>query len=308
MKPRLVFMGTPEEAVPTLQMVHHVLGVALVVTQPDRPRGRSSRLEPPPVKTAAFDLGIQVAQPESRAELEAVVAEEFDLGVVVAYGRILNRRMLSCFRFGLLNLHFSLLPRWRGAAPVNRAIMAGDLMSGVTIIRIDEGLDTGPVLTSQALDIGSGETAGELTDRLARIGSSLIAKTIPNYLSGEIEPQEQSDEGATYAPKLVAADRILDSDAQVEFINRVRGLAPTPGAQLIIDGELVKILAATPIEATVDPGHWEAVSGWPVVHTPTGGVRLDKLQSPGRRLTAGDEWIRGRRADSGRVGNPNPGG
>ena len=183
-------------------------------------------------RSAAVALGVPLSQPKTSSELEAaIVSEEFDLGVVVAYGRILKPEVLAATRNGYLNVHFSLLPRWRGAAPVARAIMAGDQMTGVTIIRLDEGLDTGPVLTAQAVDIGAQETAGALTTRLADLGASLISSALPAYLSTALTPLPQSDEGATYADKVTKSDRPLDTDATVvEAVNQVRGLAPVPGA------------------------------------------------------------------------------
>jgi methionyl-tRNA formyltransferase len=303
---RIVFFGTPEQAVPTLEILAGAHDVGLVVTQPDRPRGRSGTPQAPPVKETARRLGIPVAQPGTRAELLKLGPKDFDLGIVVAYGRLLPPEVFDRPRYGSLNVHFSLLPRWRGAAPVARALMAGDEITGVTIIRLDEGLDTGPVLTAQAVDILPEEDTGGLTSRLADLGARLIARVIPAYLDGSVEPIPQVDEGMTLALKLGPDDRRLDDDSDVEtFIGRVRGLAPSPGAVLTIDGEPTKILRARRGGQTPDPGFWHAPQGRPVVSVGGEGVTLLELQSPGRRPQPAEDWVRGRHRVSGVVGTPN---
>ena len=248
---------------------------------------------------------MEVAQPADTDELLVALrsAGPFDLGVVVAYGRILPLEVLEIPRRGILNVHFSLLPRWRGAAPVERAIMAGDPMTGVTIIRIDEGLDTGPVLTAQAVDIGPDETGGELKSRLARLGARLMIDVIPPYLAGSLVPVPQTDDGVSYAHKLTREDRILRPDSSAdEFIARVRALAPSPGAVLEIDGDPHKILAARSHPFVPEPGTWQSIDGVPVVAVGGEGVEILRLQPPGRRILEGDEWLRGRRAVGGKVG------
>jgi methionyl-tRNA formyltransferase len=256
------------------------------------------------VKTTATSLGLDVAQPESGSDLLDSLEKHapFDVAVVVAYGRILSREALAVPTHGMLNVHFSLLPRWRGAAPVNRAIIAGDPMTGVTIIRLDEGLDTGPVLTAQAVDIARGEDAGSLTARLAELGARLLVDNLTPYLEGTLTPVAQTDDGATYAKKLETVDRPLSlDDAPDEFVRHVRGLAPEPAATLIVDGESHKILAAEPVDAAVDPGKWELIDGWPVVGLAGGAVRISRLQPPGKKAMSADDWARGRPASSGAV-------
>ena len=295
---RIVFLGTPQSAVPTLERLAERFDVGLVVTQPDRPKGRSGTPTPPPVKMTAQNLGIEVAQPAKSSEIAKSISDngDFDLGVVVAYGRILRPDVLALPRMGLLNVHFSLLPRWRGAAPVARALLAGDQMTGVTIIKIDEGLDTGPVLTAQAVDIGPSENAGELTDRLANLGARLIADVIPRYVSGDMVPVEQSDDGLEYADKVTPEDRPLDvEDSPDAFVNRVRALAPNPGATLEIDEERFKILGARVIGHDVPIGEWHEVDGQPVVGVEGGSVALLQVQPPGKRAMTGEEWLRGSR-------------
>lgn len=305
MTARVVFMGTPEAALPTLETLAAQHDVALVVTQPDRPRGRSGRPLPPPVKEAADRLDIQVSQPTTRADLYDTLsaAGPFDVGVVVAYGRILGDEVLDLPTNGLLNVHFSLLPRWRGAAPVARALLAGDSMTGVTIIRLDEGLDTGPVLTAQAIDVDPEENAGQLTQRLATIGARLMGETLPPYLSGELTPVAQSDEGLTYAAKIEPADRRIDPSSTVaSIVDQVRALAPAPAATLDLDGATHKVYEVRASASGPEQGRWASVDGRPVLGANGGWVELVSLQTPGKQRQTGADWLRGRRSDAGVAG------
>jgi methionyl-tRNA formyltransferase len=302
---RLAFFGTPAHAVPTLQALAAEHEVGLVVTRPDRPRGRSGAPLPPPVKEAAARTGLPVAQPEDAASLERALTDagHLDVGVVVAYGRILRPAVLDIPERGILNLHFSLLPRWRGASPVARALIAGDTMTGVTVIRLDEGLDTGPVLTAQAVDVMADEDAGDLTGRLALLGARLLTGILPAYLAGEVTPVPQSGEGMTLAPRIGPQDRplgaVTDPDA---FVARVRGLAPRPGATLVVDGDVHRVLKAHRVDTRPEPGTWVAGADGPVVSVGTGAVALTVLQRPGGRAQDGAAWIRGRHRQEGTVG------
>lgn len=301
---RIAFLGTPEAALPTLHALAGRYDIPLVVTQPDRAAGRGRALSPPPVKSEATRLGIEVAQPaSSEAVVEALEsAGRLDLAVVVAFGRILTPAALAVPARGMLNVHFSLLPRWRGAAPVARAIMEGDPMSGVTIIRLDEGLDTGPVLTAQAVDIGSDEVAGELSGRLAGLGARLLSDTIPPYLSGDLEPVPQSEEGMTYAAKIEPAERsVRVAGTRRREIDRIRALSPEPGAVLVIDEVAHQVLRARPHPTAPEPGSWAGVDGVPVVGLADGGVELVELLPPGKRAMSGGAWLRGRRQAAGSV-------
>jgi methionyl-tRNA formyltransferase len=301
---RVVFLGTPDAAVPTLEHLSRHHDVALVVTQPDRARGRSGTPSPPPVKEAATRLGLAVAQPESGGELLSDLEAHgpFDVGVVVAYGRILRPAVLDLPEHGMVNVHFSLLPRWRGAAPVSRALLAGDPMTGVSIMRIDEGLDTGPILTAQAIDIVDDDDSGGLTERLADLGARLLVATLPGYLMGQVEPVAQSDDGLTYADKIEKADRPIDVDGEPEVVLRqIRALAPTPAATLDIDGEPHKILSAQPVEAHLEPGTWAAVEGRPLVGLVGGAIELLRLQPPGKIAMSGSDWVNGRQEDHGEI-------
>jgi methionyl-tRNA formyltransferase len=256
------------------------------------------------VKNAALELGLTVAQPESRAELAEGIAEHgpFDVGVVVAYGRILRPEVLEQPAHGFVNVHFSLLPRWRGAAPVARALMAGDPMTGVSIIVLEEGLDTGPVLTAQAIDILPDDNAGTLTDRLATVGARLLAEVLPDYLTGELRPVPQTDEGATYAEKIEPEDRVIDPSADVDtVVAQVRGLAPVPGATLVIDGAPHKILAVRPASHEMAAGSWVAVGDRPIVGLGDGAIEVVTIQPPGRNPMSGEDWLRGLHRKGGNV-------
>lgn len=302
---RVVFLGTPEAAVPTLETLNAEHDVGLAVTQPDRPRGRSGTPVSPPVKVTARAHGIEVAQPGSRTALMEAMSEHgpFDVGVVVAYGRILRRDVLDVPDHGLLNIHFSLLPRWRGAAPVARALMAGDEMTGVSIMKLDEGLDTGPIVTAQAIDIPEDDNAGKLTDRLAGIGARLLAEVLPGYLNGEIDPVPQSDDGATYADKIESGDRPIDPRSEAtDVVDQVRALSPEPTATLAIDGETHKIYEVRLVEDDVGTGSWERVKGRPVAGFVGGAVELVTLQPPGKSAMSGEAWVNGRQSDAGVIG------
>jgi methionyl-tRNA formyltransferase len=297
-------MGTPEAALPTLETLVQRHQVELVLTQPDRPQGRSAKPMPPPVKVRSQELGVAVAQPVGRRDIHEILEElgPFDAGVVVAYGRILRPEVLDLPRQGFLNVHFSLLPRWRGAAPVARALMAGDPMSGVTIMEMDEGLDTGPVLTAQAVDIGPEENAGKLTERLSRLGARLLADSLEPYLAGLLKPVPQSEDGLTYADKIGPADRPINPAADVgHVVNQVRGLAPEPAATLAIDGEDHKILTVRPAKQSPPQGRWQVIDGVPVVGLADGGLELVAIQPPGKKLLDGAAWARGRRRDAGTI-------
>ncbi len=301
---RVAFLGTPEAALPALRSLVAGHDIPVVITQPDRQKGRGRAITSPPVKIEADRLGLRVHQPSSSGEVEEalVSAGDLDVAVVVAYGRILRTEALAVPAHGMLNLHFSLLPRWRGAAPVSRALMAGDPMTGVTIFRLDEGLDTGPVLNAQAVDIDEEETAGELTTRLATLGARLIAGAIPPYLDGRLEPVPQSDEGLVYASKIEPGERVIRVDgSRVEEVNRVRALSPEPGATLVIDGEAHQVLQARLHEAMPKPGRWIDGGGVPVAGLSDGGVELVTVLPAGKRPMSGQAWLRGLRRSGGLI-------
>jgi len=301
---KLVFMGSPEFSVPCLESLHrdgHEL--ALVVSQPDRRAGRGRRLTPTAVKAAATALGIPVlTQDRGRAERERITAAVAELApdavVVVAFGHILRRRLLALPRLGCLNVHFSLLPRWRGVSPVQHAIMHGDLWTGVSLMRMDEGVDTGPVIAVEATPIGPRETGGELLERLGQTGAELLGRALPELDAGRLEPVPQQDLGAVYAPKLGKSLSPVrwDRDA-ITVHNQIRALDPFPGTTSFLDEQLLKIGRAEPLALHVAhavPGTVLAVSdGGLEVACGAGIVRLLELQAPGRRMLPVAEFLRG---------------
>jgi methionyl-tRNA formyltransferase len=298
---RSVYLGTPVASVPALRALHDLTDIQLVVTRPDRPRGRGRRLAPSPVKVAADELGLKSAQPERPVDLAAAVAGAgaIDVGVVVAFGMILRPEVLARPRRGFLNVHFSLLPRWRGAAPVERAIMEGDAVTGVTIMEVDEGLDTGGIVTRREMSIPPTVTAGEMTVRLAAAGAALLADVLPAWLEGDIRAVAQPAGSATYAHKIEAGDRRLSPQmTRTEFANTVRALAPEPGAQLAIDGVIHKILAIEAVDAAPPPGRWLEADGRPVLGVADGGVALSRIQPPGKQPMDGKAWLRGHQLPS----------
>src|SRR5215216_6059088 len=316
---RAIFMGSPDFAVPSLRaLVDAGHDVAAVVTQPDREAGRGRRLIPPAVKLAAQELSLPVLQPPSLRRPEAaapLAALHPDLIVVAAFGQILRRRLLDLPPKGVLNVHASLLPRWRGASPVTAAILAGDAETGVSIMLLDEGLDTGPVLATRATPIRDTDTGGSLTDRLAQIGADLLVETLPHWLDGSIAPQPQADALATYAPRLEKeAGRIDWSRPAVELWRRVRAFTPWPGAYTLHGDVTLKLLEAWPLPGfaaapprTVVPLPWGAADQVPperprpafAVTTGDGFLLPLALQRAGKRPLFAEEFLRGERGFNG---------
>jgi methionyl-tRNA formyltransferase len=290
---RLVFMGTPDFAVPVLSALadagHQIV---CVYSQPPRPAGRGRDLRPSPVQAAAEARGFAVATPESfrdPAVLAGFAALKLDVAVVVAYGQILPQAALDVPRLGCLNLHASLLPRWRGAAPIQRAIMAGDAETGVCVMLMDAGLDTGPVLACQATPIGPEDTAGSLHDRLAVIGAALMVETLA---AGTVSATPQPETGVTYAAKIDKAETRIDwTRSAIELGAHVRGLSPFPGAWCEIAGERVKLLMARPEDGAGSPG--EALDDHLLVACGTGALRLVTLQRAGKGPMDAATFLRG---------------
>jgi methionyl-tRNA formyltransferase len=243
---RVVFMGTPDFAVPALEAVAEAHDVVAVYTQPPRPAGRGQKLRPSPVQVRAEALGLEVRHPvrlKAPEDQAAFAALGADIAVVVAYGLILPQDVLDAPKYGCLNIHASLLPRWRGAAPIHRAIMAGDHETGICIMQMEAGLDTGPVLLRRAITIGADDTTGVLHDRLSAIGGEMIAEALSRR--DDLVPQPQADIGVTYAQKIDKAEAAIDwSQPAVEIDRQIRGLSPFPGAWTTVDGQRVKLLGA----------------------------------------------------------------
>ncbi len=302
MEPRLVFMGTPEFAIPTLERLMTNYDVVGIVTQPDSPAGRGRRLVAPPVKELALAEGIPIFQPKSLRNSEAIEhirAWAPDVIVVAAFGQILRRPILEIPEFGILNVHASLLPRWRGASPIQGALLAGDSVTGITIMKIDEGMDTGPVLSTCQTEIHPNETAGELENRLAILGAELMIETLPLYLSGALMPVEQPKEGVTSTrPRKKNAEVINWAMPADVLHNHVRAYAPKPGAYTLWNGTRFKVLRTCivhPEEESVGvPGTvflWEKK---PVVITSDGYLALIQVQIAGKRPMDGGAFARGR--------------
>ncbi len=298
--PGVVFAGTPEFAVPSLEaLIGAGYPPVAVLTQPDRPAGRGRRLTPPPVKRVAEAHGLPVHQPErlGAEQAEWLRGLEPDLMVVVAYGQILRRPVLEAPRAGCVNVHASLLPRWRGAAPIQRALLAGDGETGVTLMQMDEGLDTGPVLAREATPIHAGETAGSLHDRLARLGAELLAAQLPSILGDGLVPQPQDEAEATYAEKLTSEEGWLDpAEPAEQLARRVRALAPVPGARLHLGGVQARILAAEPCQGGPGdlPGTVAAAgSGGIEIATASGRLRITRLKPAGSREQSAADYLNG---------------
>ncbi len=297
-------MGTPDFAVPTLERLLVTQDVVAVFTQPDRPAGRGRRLRQSPVKQLALAEDVPVLQPSSLRRDPGAVAALQDLApdviVVAAYGLILPPDALSAAPGGGLNVHASLLPRWRGAAPVSHTLLAGDSDTGVTIMKMDEGLDTGPILAQRTIVIEPDETAGELTARLAVLGADVLAEVLPRWMAGEVVPRPQDESVATHAPLLKREDSWLDwSDDAASLACRVRAMNPWPGAITELDGVLFKVHVATPLPSECGgvsgpPGTVVGTASGPAVVTGEGWLRLDEVQPAGRRRMSGSAFARGR--------------
>jgi methionyl-tRNA formyltransferase len=300
MKENVVFMGSPAFALPTLQALadnYHVIGV---VTQPDRPAGRGRQLTPPPVKTLALSLGIEVIQPERLRQPEAqekLRAWSPDLIVVTAFGQILRQNVLDLPRFGCINVHASLLPRWRGAAPIQAAILHGDTITGATIMRMDPGIDTGPIFSQCQIPILPEDTAGSLAPRLAHAGAALLIDTLPAYLSGHLQPQPQDESLATYAPMLKKEQGSLEfSQSVTALANRVRAFNPWPGAVIQWAGQPLKVHQARALIAPIaKPGERLVIDGLPAIAAADGWLLLEEVQPAGKRVMSGSTFLLGAR-------------
>jgi methionyl-tRNA formyltransferase len=297
---RVVFMGSPEFALPSLQALANNIPVVGVVTQPDRPAGRGRALTSPPVKLLTEQLGLPLIQPRRLRDPDAMQqlrAWAPDLIVVAAFGQILRPEVLNLPPYGCINVHASLLPRWRGAAPIQAALLHGDPESGVTIMKMDTGVDTGPLLSQRALPIQPGETAGSLAEKLAHLGADLLMETLPGYLSGSLSAQPQEERLAMYAPLLKKEDGELDFSLPAQNLaRRVHAFNPWPGTYTSWKGQVLKVHRAHAIEATSPgPGVPAVHSGLPAFGTGNGLLALDEVQPAGRRPMPGKVFLQGAR-------------
>jgi len=298
--PRIVFMGSPEFALPALRLLAAAYPIAGVVTQPDRPAGRGREPKSPPVKLLADQLDLPVIQPERLKAAEAMAqlqAWQPEMIVVAAFGQILRPAVLDLPRLGCINIHGSLLPRWRGAAPVQAAILNGDFTTGVTIMRMDPGVDTGPMLTQASLPILPDDTAGSLGKRMAELGADLLLETLPPYLEGRCIPQAQDDSLASYAPMIKKEDGELDFSQPAESLARgVRAYNPWPGASMAWQGQTLKIHTARAVPAASrQPGRRLIHGGLPAVETADGLLLLETVQPAGKKPMPGQDFLRGAR-------------
>ena len=293
-------MGSPEFALPSLRALASHYPLTGVVTQPDRPAGRGRKLTPPPVKVLADEYDIPVIQPRRLRKQEAMAQLQKwqpDVIVVAAFGQILKPEVLELPPHGCVNVHASLLPRWRGAAPIRAAILHGDEQSGVTIMRMDPGVDTGPILSQRAIPIRPDDTAETLSERLAVLGAELLMETLPGYLDGKITPSPQDDSHATYAPMLKKEDGELDfSQTAVQLARRVRAFNPWPGTFTRWNGNLLKIQRAhARQEISAAPGERLVHRDLPAFGTTEGILVLEEVQPAGKKPMPGDVFLRGAR-------------
>ncbi len=298
---RIVFMGTPEFAVPSLEkLVQDGYEVVCVVTQPDRPKGRGRKLKPPPVKEVALRYEIPVVQPERLSEkefLNILVQKEPELIVVVAYGQILPKSILEIPKFGAINVHPSLLPKYRGAAPIQWTIMNDEPVTGVTIIKMTEKMDAGPILLQKEVSILPDETAGSLHDRLARLGADLLLEAIDKILSGSIKEVPQDETKATYAPKIDKSLSKIDWNRSAKDISaKIRALDPWPGAVSTVKDRELKLFSSSVIDSSYKgvPGRIYSVENEGVViEGGEGLVLVREVQAPGRKRLKAKEFLKG---------------
>ena len=297
---RIAFAGTPDAAVPTLQaLINSPHEIAFVITRPDAPKGRGQELTPSPVAKLAASNGLPIVKTSDLSQVAHQVAD-LDAVVVVAFGGLVPKNLLDVPKFGWINVHFSLLPHWRGAAPVQHAIMAGDDVTGITTFRIEEALDSGPVLAYITTSIGNNETAGQLLDRLSIEGAQLALATLQGLANNSIHPLAQPLDGVSYAPKITTAvARINWQEPALVIARKIRAMTPSPGAWTMSGQDRFKL---TPVKLVPEVTHLTAgqlafVDGQVYVGTGSHAVELDQIQLPGKTFTAANNWARNLKSD-----------
>ena len=297
---RIVFMGSPDFAAISLRALAQKFNIVGCVTQPDKRAGRGKKLFSPPVRILADELDIPTIQPRRIKDEEAMDALRRlspDLIVVAAYGQILRPELLALPRYGCVNVHGSLLPRWRGAAPVQAAILAGDTETGITIMLMDAGIDTGEMLSKRAIPIEKYDTAETLFDKLAPLGAELLVETLPKYLSGEILPEKQPEEGASYAKMLKKADGELDFSKTAEELERqIRAFNPWPSSFFEWEGTRIKVhRAKVDTGKSAGIGKQVKIEGVPAIGTSEGNLLLEQIQPAGKKSMTGKSFLAGGR-------------
>jgi len=308
-RPKIIFLGTPQFAVPTLRaLIHEGYDILSVVTQPDRPKGRGRKLTPPPVKIFAEENNLTILQPERLDDsfLNLLLPLKPDLLVVIAFGQIIPGRVLSSVKEGGINIHASLLPRYRGSAPIQRVIINNEKKTGLTTMCMDEGLDTGPILLQQEVDILEGETAGQLHDRLSSFAPGLLIKTLQGLAEGTIEDKKQDDSLATYAPKLTKEQGLINWFWPVERLcGLIRGLDPWPGAFTYYNGEMLKLFGcslADERQTSSVPGRVKGLTEKGLdIETAKGSIIVREIQSPGKKRLPSEEFLKGSQLSSGSI-------
>lgn len=299
---RLAFMGSPDFAVPTLEaLISAGHDVACVYSQPPRPAGRGKELRQTAIHEVAAKHGIEVRTPlnfKAQEDREAFAALKLDVAVVVAYGLLLPKAILDAPRMGCFNLHGSILPRWRGAAPIHRAVMAGDTLTGVQVMKMDVGLDTGPVMLTATTPISERDTTGDVHDRLCVLGAGIIVDALAALEAGPVVLEQQSEEGVTIAPKVSAAEARIDwTQTGEQVAARIRGMSPFPGAWFELDGQRIKVLHAVADTGADAPGY--VLDDELKVACGSGAVRLTRLQRAGKGQMTAEEFQRGARISKG---------
>jgi methionyl-tRNA formyltransferase len=300
---RTIFFGSPDFAVPCLEALHDISDVVLVISQPDRPAGRGLAMRPPSVKKRAFDLGLEVWQPTKVRTAEfarGLQAFDADVAVVVAYGRILPRAVLDAPRRGCVNVHASLLPCWRGPAPIQWSIVHGDHETGVTLMQMDEGMDTGSILATASTPITRNEDAAMLGERLSKMGAKLLREELPRFVAGQLVPQPQDDRAATMAPLLTREHGRIDWNKSAGAVhNQVRGMNPWPGAHTVLGERRIKVHRA--VASRLDP---EGATPGTVIALDLEGIlvacaegtlEIQELQESGRKRMDARDFASGRR-------------
>ena len=293
-------MGSPEFAIPSLDALStkHDIDLVGVLTQPDRPAGRGRKIRSSPVKLRCNELGVSIYQPDYLKSPETIAILQTlntELIIVAAYGMILPPTLLDLPKFGSINVHASLLPRWRGAAPIQAAIHAGDSDTGVTIMKMDPGLDTGPILSQRRIAIHSSDTGGKLSERLAYLGAELLLETIPGYISGDIQPYEQDGKKATYAPMLNKSDGLLDfMRPAIELERQIRAFDPWPASFFEWGNKRIRIHKADALsDDTLEPGSVGKIEDKPAIGANPGTLLLQIVQPAGRNEMPGEDFLRG---------------